>query len=363
MNIPEEFVQNNSRIMQSPVSSKNRYLDRILFFLWMIIKVIRFRRGEFTIIYSFQEPTSLLVGYLMKILKKGKYWVIDFLDDPSLSLKDRRKMEGGIKEIIIINFLKILDLINKFILRQSDLQIVQGIKVTDSLPSLLHQEYKISLESMVLVPNGIDLNLTFPRKTSKINSKDFNILYIGTVDINRGLSLMIQIVDCLMRNIPNIKLTLVGPADNAQLSYLKHIVKEKRLEGKVEYLGICPSEKVWSLIETANVCIYPFQYKHLNYTFPIKVFEYLALGKPVVAANFEGIRYIIKHEFNGLLVDPNDQNAWVEAILRLYKDVDLYQRLVAFARSSIQSFDWKVINGKVTRALVNLATKNQLVEE
>lgn len=116
-----------------------------------------------------------------------------------------------------------------------------------------------------------------------------------------------------------------------------------------------PCEKVLALLEQADVCVCPFpKLKGTEHIYPLKVFEYLAMGKPVVATNLKGISQIIKHGENGLLVEPNNPDEVTEAILRIYKDPELRSRLEQNARKSVLEYDWDIINKKMDDAMHGL---------
>jgi glycosyltransferase involved in cell wall biosynthesis len=81
--------------------------------------------------------------------------------------------------------------------------------------------------------------------------------------------------------------------------------------------------------------------------YPVKVFEYLALERAVVASRLHGVSKIIQDEVNGLLVTPGDANALTAALQRLATDHALRQSLEAAARPSAEGYDWSRINQRV----------------
>src|SRR5690606_33969333 len=75
-----------------------------------------------------------------------------------------------------------------------------------------------------------------------------------------------------------------------------------------------------------------------KYTSPMKLFEYMASGKVIVASDLPVIKEILKDEHNALLVPPDDVRAWVNAINRLDGDRELYRRLQKQAYSDVCDF-------------------------
>lgn len=74
---------------------------------------------------------------------------------------------------------------------------------------------------------------------------------------------------------------------------------------------------------------------------PMKLFEYMAVGKPIVSSDLPVLREILRHEENALLVDPDDAGAWRQALERLTTEKDLARRLAATAQSDfLANYTW-----------------------
>ena len=350
---PEELCQNNATVIKCPYHFKNNYIDMFFYLFWSFFKIFKFKYREFCISYSFHEPSSTLIGFFAKFFKKAQFWIVDFLDDPGLEFKNWCRRNISIKKIIVLTILGTLRILNRVILKKSNLQIVQGMSREDRLPLLLSKEYKISFDTIITVPNGIDLKLIKPKRKPKKDDK-FKVFYVGYVSELRGIGTIIDALSLLKSKIPNILLILVGPSKESDKIWLKNKLIDTNMIENVKYLGILESEKVWELIENSDVCIYPFQNEELAYVFPVKVFEYLALNKPVIASNLEGVSHIIKNRYNGLLVNPINPKDWANAIYEIYKNYSLRSKLAENARKSIEKFDWKIINSKIDKKLQEL---------
>jgi glycosyltransferase involved in cell wall biosynthesis len=113
-----------------------------------------------------------------------------------------------------------------------------------------------------------------------------------------------------------------------------------------------PHEEALREIESADVCVLPLTdtVENYNYTLPIKLFEYLALGRPTVASNLVGVRQVITDRENGILIRPDDADAMAKAVTELARDPDLKQRLEQNARASIEQYDWTRVHERVLAA-------------
>ena len=73
---------------------------------------------------------------------------------------------------------------------------------------------------------------------------------------------------------------------------------------------------------------------------PIKLFEAMAAGRPILASDLPSIRGVVTHGHDALLVPDNDPAAWVDAVKRLQQDPDLAQRLANQAKANATQYDW-----------------------
>jgi glycosyltransferase involved in cell wall biosynthesis len=88
---------------------------------------------------------------------------------------------------------------------------------------------------------------------------------------------------------------------------------------------------------------------------PVSVVEAMACGLCIVSTNIGGIPYLLKHEYDALLVPPDDENAMAESVLRLLSDPGLAHRLSRNARQKAEHFDWQYIFPQWREILSSLA--------
>ena len=114
------------------------------------------------------------------------------------------------------------------------------------------------------------------------------------------------------------------------------------------------------LLAATDVCAFVASPEVTNYrnTLSIKVPEYLAVGRVVVAPDFPGVRQVITDGWNGLLFDPTDPHHLAEQLVKIYRDRELKQRIEAVARKSVEPFDWTTIHEKRVMPALEKACKN-----
>ena len=77
-----------------------------------------------------------------------------------------------------------------------------------------------------------------------------------------------------------------------------------------------------------------------QFTSPLKLFEYMAAGRPIVASDLPSIREVLQHEADALLVTPGDPAAMAAAIERLITNPSLSARLAAAALAAAPAYSW-----------------------
>jgi glycosyltransferase involved in cell wall biosynthesis len=125
--------------------------------------------------------------------------------------------------------------------------------------------------------------------TTKPENKPFVIMYHGSLVERNGLELAIKAFARVRSTIPNAELRIYG-SRNAFLDRMMESVKNQGMESSVHYLGPKPQEKIVEAIEESDVGVIPNLrniFTELNT--PTRIFEYLALGKPVITPRSPGI--------------------------------------------------------------------------
>jgi len=178
------------------------------------------------------------------------------------------------------------------------------------------------------------------------------IAYVGALSEYRGLGQMIQAVARVPDSL-DARLVLAGRFSPAELEE-----DARRLPGwsKTEYLGWQSRTGVARLLSQARlglVLLHP----RPNYidSLPVKLFEYLAAGLPVVASDFPGWREIVEKNRCGFLVDPLDPQAVAQAITRLLENPLEAEAMGRRGReAAVNKYNWKEEGEKLTAFYLSL---------
>jgi len=161
------------------------------------------------------------------------------------------------------------------------------------------------------------------------------LLWVRAFDKIYNPILAITIVKKLKEQYPKVKLCMVGADKDGSLKDVKKRVVEYQLENSVEFTGRL-SKKEW--IEKSKA--YDFFINTTNFdNTPVSVIEAMALGLPVISTNVGGLAYLIKNNKTGILVAPNDSEAFVKQIVDLISNPEKAVDLSKNARIAIEKFD------------------------
>ncbi len=165
----------------------------------------------------------------------------------------------------------------------------------------------------------------------------FTLLTLARILPRKGIKFLILAMDILIKEhkIENLKLLIVGP-DCGELTNIKKMISKMDLSDSVVITGAVAYDQVKSYLGACDVFVLPSLYEGM----PLALIEAMAAGKAVIFSDLPCARDVIKDQENGLLVKPGDGASLAGAILKLYKDRGLRDRLGRNAANKAQSFDY-----------------------
>jgi len=234
-------------------------------------------------------------------------------------------------------------LIKLFLLRRREKFIYTKSKGIIALTSHLLSDIKELypfIRTSTIAPDGVDLKvaeLALKLPQSVRNTKDKHVLYLGSLHQWKGVETLIAampMTDSVILNIAG------GPQErilelSAQAASLG-VIEKIHFHGQIE-----PKDR-FKLINSVDICILPLTSSSIaaKYTSPLKLFEYMAMGKPIIASNLPSITEILTNETNGILINHNDSSALADSIMRLSYDKDLRERLGQAAAAHSKKYSW-----------------------
>jgi len=182
----------------------------------------------------------------------------------------------------------------------------------------------IDATKIYVVSNTVDLERIHDLKPDPAivaKYKDyFTLLYFGGFSRDRDLETPILGMQQLIHTIPNIKMVLVGSDASDYAAELRALVVENQLENYIEFIDWVPFDRVASYIAAADVGIDPRpDYLCNNTTIPHKIFQYMALGLPLVVSDAKPMARIIREAQSGEVFKSKDPAAFTEAVKTVFQ--------------------------------------------
>jgi glycosyltransferase involved in cell wall biosynthesis len=179
--------------------------------------------------------------------------------------------------------------------------------------------------------------LARPRRERR-ESSPFTIITHGTLTKLYGIQVVLKAVARLKEQLPGLRYLVVGAGEYG--ATLKELSKELRLEQVVSFIDWVPQERIVELILDADAGIVPVLGGYGELTTPNKLFEYIALGRPVISTSLRGIRDYFDDD-SLLFYPPEDDVALSRHIGELYHNPLLADALTSKAHAIYEPLRWQ----------------------
>lgn len=194
---------------------------------------------------------------------------------------------------------------------------------SDLLKKVIIEETDVPSKKVIVVPMGVDTEKLDPRRTKqKRFFSGFTIGYVGSLYNRQGVDLLIEVAKELRDDGLDISLVIVG--DGLSYTTFKELADDLKMSSHIRFTGLVAPEEVPSYISGFDICFVgqkPLENQRMYYS-PLKIYEYMAMEKPVIASAFEDARNLIYDGVTGFLYEPGDKKELKMAILRASEEAE-----------------------------------------
>lgn len=190
-------------------------------------------------------------------------------------------------------------------------------------------------ERIAVAHDGADLAPSAPR-----NDGPFTAVYAGSFYLGRGVELVLA----LAGQLPDVRFRLVGGSPEALADLAG------RAGPNVELIGYRPPSEIPQILSAADVLLAPYQRVVMlgsgdldtsAFMSPLKIFEYMAAGRAIVASDLPVLKEVLADRATALLCDPDSLEDWRRAVVSLRDDQELRERLGGAARKLLSDhYTW-----------------------
>ncbi len=236
------------------------------------------------------------------------------------------------------------------------------VVVTQGIKDYLIETYDINEGDIVVVENGFSVdifeNKSDINKNIKLNYGYIYICFVGHLLRWQGIKYLIKAAPDVIKQFPNVRFLIVG--DGPVKKELMELTEEFGVSNNFIFTGSVPHEQVPSYINASDLCVAPFIIERNSKSglSPMKLYEYLACGKAIVASNIPGVNELLRNSGGGSTVTPENPKELANTIAILLRNDDLRKTMGDRGRAYvIENHSWTSVTKKLL-ALCNKLSKD-----
>lgn len=220
------------------------------------------------------------------------------------------------------------------------------ICVSPDIQNHLIREWHVNANKTVVLPCAADVD-AFDRDfdqlkvRSELNLGDEQVvMWIGGFYPWHNVRMLVEIFPYVIKQISNVKLILIG--DGKTRLEIQQMIIDKGLENNISLLGSVDHSKIPELVSVADVTVAPsIGYFPGHGGTPLKIFEYMAAGKAIVATNMKQISYVLQDKYNARIIEPDEDLHFAQVIVELLRDPEQRKRLGQAAKiQAMKKHSW-----------------------
>ncbi len=230
------------------------------------------------------------------------------------------------------------------------------IAVTPGIKVNLENGYNIPGKKIVVVSNGANTSLFRPleqgncRRELGLDPEISYVCFVGNLAPWQGIEYLVKAAPSILSRFPQCRFLIVG--DGVMKNELLKLSRELGVDDKFIFTGVVAYDRVPIYINASDVCAAPFilaRNAKIGLS-PLKLYEYMACGKPVVASDISGVSDALEASKGGISVLPENPGALAEAILKLLENSELRNQLGSKGLSYVtENYSWYSVAKQVDR--------------
>ncbi len=282
-------------------------------------------------VYHFHDPELIPLGFKLK--RAGKKVVYDIHEEyPSVIL-----MKNWIPRAL-----------RRFVAKFADNYERKAVSKFDGIVVVVPDQLERfpDVKRFAVLPNYPDVDYLESKRSSSTEGV-VRFVYSGSIDIDRSIVEMIQAF-MLLRKDYNIELNLLGPIFDSELKRM--ISESARSCDGLNYMGFMSYEEAVECVAQNDIGLMVMHRgRSKEISSPLKMFEYLTLGLPIIASDFEKWHEILDERPCALFVDPDSPEDISAKMETLIINTDLRAKMKENAKLISTKYSWKSVEERLLK--------------
>lgn len=214
-------------------------------------------------------------------------------------------------------------------------------------------DFGVDCGKIEVLPSCYDescFNLDNVASAQNAHEPSTSILFVGNMHRTKGLDIFLSAAKSIVKTEPNVNFIVTLHEPDEVLAKVQTLVS-RELGSSVRVLGVV--EDMARLVASADVLVAPFRSTEGISDIPIIVLEAMAMGKPVVVSDLEGVKEAVVDGETGIIMSVNDSEQLVCALKKLLDDRSLMEKMGRKALSKVTQFSYF----EISRRLISLYSR------
>jgi len=303
-----------------------------------LLEILRSWRPDF--VYERYSLVSVAIGWLC--LRRGVPWIVEV----NAPLADEEKRYRTLRLERITRWAE------RWVIRRADHLFVVSPALRRWALGLGAHPDRVSV-----LPNGVDTRRFHTgvdghavRAAWGFRPDDVVVAFAGSLKPWHGCTLLLESFVRARQRIPGLRLVYIG--DGPERKSLERLVRRSGLEDEVRLTGALPQDAVPAALRAADILAAPYLSQADFYFSPLKVLEYMAVGRAIIASRLGEMVDLLSGEGDdiaGELLPPGSVAAWADAIVALAEHPDRRRALGAVGASRAHQHDWSTRAAQIRR--------------
>lgn len=295
--------------------------DRIFVRTWIGLRLALRQKAD---IYHIHDPEFILFGALLRLLT-GRPVIYGVREDYARLAYHKHYLPLAIRPLVGFA----IAIVERTVSHVFDAVVA----VTEDIASnFAGHRRTVLVRNFPVLPEQ-----PLPVPATKPAGSPFTMIYVGELTAIRGVGEMVDAVELLAARMP-ARLLLAGTFEDPELE-----AALRKRSPNTEFLGYVDIRENPDLLQRADVglaCLHPK--RHYVTSLPLKIFDYMMAGLPVIASNFPLWKDIVEGSDAGFCVDPLDAHAIAEAAFRMGSDAGARLEMARRAQLAVrQHYNWQ----------------------